>query len=451
MEIILSVIAVAAVAFALAAMHLRAKAGTEVVLARQQVEFEQAEKAKLAERLDVAEAKLAALSEELSGKRAYAQALEAKIELETARHKDETELRRSQFEQQVETMREQFANIAAQTLEKTAKQLKESNVENIDSITKPLGISIGQLRSAIESTTTESAKNTATLTQQLADMGQRTEKISKAADRLATVIRGGAKQQGHWGERLLTDILDSQGMTQGVDYDIQQTIRQKDGSAPLLDSEGRKKIPDVIVHYPKGEELIIDSKVSIDAYYQYVNTEDESLKLKYADDLARNIRAQAASLAKKDYTQYISPDKTAAEFVVMFVPFDDALALAMRRDTRIWADAFSNKVLLTGQQNLMAVIRIVQTAWRQYAQAQNQAKVFALADELVKRVGDFYQKFQKVGAGIDSLQKAYDLADKKISGRQSLVQKAREIVELGAKQSPNHPLPELEADFEELG
>ena len=167
------------------------------------------------------------------------------------------------------------------------------NSEAMKLLTDPLKQDIEQLHQAIRLTNNETAKNTASLSQQLREMSEQTSRINTTATRLTNVIRGGNKEQGNWGERMLTEILDMQGLRRGVDYDIQQTITDANGHAIANDENGSRMIPDVVLHYPGDEDVIIDAKMSIEAYYQFVNTDDELLKQKYADDLVKSIRTHA--------------------------------------------------------------------------------------------------------------------------------------------------------------
>ena len=370
------------------------------------------------------------------------------LESEQAAHSKETEMRREQFEQQLKTVQEQFSNLATRILEQTSERLKTTNNESMEHLTKPLKMNIEQLQQAIQHTNTETSKNTASLSQQLREMSLQTQKIESTATRLTNVIRGGNKAQGNWGERMLTDILESQGYKVGIDYDIQHTLTDEKGNVIKNDDTGRRMIPDVILHYPNNEDVIIDSKMSIDAYYQYVNTEEEALKKKFAADLVSSIRTQATNLAKKDYSKYVHSPRKAIDFVIMFVPNEGALQLALDTDPKIWGEAFDKQVFITSQQNLMAILRMIQIAWRQYAQTENQKKVFALAEELLKRVGEFIKRFDKIGKDIDMLHKDYGEAyNKAYTGRQSIVQKANELKELGVKESANQPIPMTKPDL----
>lgn len=375
---------------------------------------------------------------------------EHETELRNQQSSNEQQLRQKQFDQQLETIQEQFQNLASKILDQTTQKLKSENVESMSHITQPLKQNIEQLQQAIDKTNHETAKSTASLSEQLKSMAEQTAKIDASATRLTNVMRGANKVQGNWGELTLMNLLDSQGLRLGVDYDVQQTLSDDRGNVLTNEESGKRMIPDVILHYPNNEDIIIDSKMTIDAYANYMNAEDEIVKKKYADDVVKSIRTQFTSLSKKDYTSYIKAPRRAIDFVIMYVPYEGALQLALLTDPKLWHDAFEKKVFITSQQNLMAILKIIQIAWRQYAQTENQKRVYDLADEMLRRVGDFIKRFDKVGKDIETLHKDYDEAYKKAyAGRQSIVQKANDLKVLGAKESANAPIPETQMRLDE--
>lgn len=375
---------------------------------------------------------------------------EHETELRNQQSSNEQQLRQKQFDQQLETIQEQFQNLASKILDQTTQKLKSENVESMSHITQPLKQNIELLQQAIDKTNHETARSTASLSEQLKSMAEQTAKIDASATRLTNVMRGANKVQGNWGELTLMNLLDSQGLRLGVDYDVQQTLSDDRGNILTNEESGKRMIPDVILHYPNNEDIIIDSKMTIDAYANYMNAEDEIVKKKYADDVVKSIRTQFTSLSKKDYTSYIKAPRRAIDFVIMYVPYEGALQLALLTDPKLWHDAFEKKVFITSQQNLMAILKIIQIAWRQYAQTENQKRVYDLADEMLRRVGDFIKRFDKVGKDIETLHKDYDEAYKKAyTGRQSIVQKANDLMVLGAKESANAPIPETQMRLDE--
>lgn len=424
---------------------------TQLFLVKQQMEQEQLGKQELENRIELLQEEKDSLQNKMIQGQIDFQRVSSELESQKIFHSKESEMRREQFEQQLKTVQAQFSNLATQILEQTSERLKLTNSESLEHITKPLKVNLEQLQQAIQQTNHESIKNTASLTQQLKEMSLQTEKIENSAHQLTNVIRGGNQVQGSWGERILTDILETQGYIEGVDYDIQYTLTNEKGDAVRNDDTGKRMRPDVILHYPNNEDVIIDAKMSIDAYYKYVQTTEEGLKRKYATDLVNSIRTQAKNLSKKDYSSYVQAPRKAIDFVIMFVPNEGALQLALATEPRLWGEAFEKQVFITSQQNLMAILKMIQIAWRQYTQTENQKRVFSLAEELLKRVGEFIKRFDKIDADINNLRRHYDEAyNKAYTGRQSIVQKANELKELGVKESANQAIPATKPDLQTI-
>ena len=420
----------------------------QLMLAGQQLTQEQTLRQTVQRQLDVAIEDNRELNVQMTQVRVDFGRVSAQLEAEQEQNTKEMQMRKEQFEQQLKTVQEQFSNLATKVLNQTSDKLKSTNSETFENLTRPLKLNIEHLHQAIQTTNSETAKNTASLSQKLKDMSEQTQKIDATATRLTNVIRGGNKALGSWGERLLVDILNAHGFLCGTDYDVQYTITDDKGNTIVNDESGKRMVPDVVIHYPNNEDVVVDSKMSVDAYYQYVNTEDAVLKKKFSEDLVRSIRSQMNGLARKDYSKYIKKPRRAIDFVIMFVPNEGALQLALANDPKLWGEAFDKQVFITSQQNLMAILKMIQIAWRQYAQTENQKKVFDMAEEMLKRVGEFVKRFDKIGKDIDGLHNDYqDTYNKVYTGRQSIVQKANELKELGVKESVNQPIPPTNPDL----
>ena len=233
--------------------------------------------------------------------------------------------------------------------------------------------------------------------------------IGEKAESLANVLRRDNKVSGNMGEIILGDLLASQGLTEGIHYEVQARLRDEQGRPLKNDDTGKEMQPDIILHYPQGQDAVIDSKVSLVAYQRYVNAEDPEEKV---------------------------------DFVIMFVPFESSLQLALANDPTLWREAFERKVFITGEQNLLGILHMIHIAWVQNQQAENQEKVFGIAEQLLDRLGDFIQRYNKVGEQLEQARKAFDYSKNKLDeGRQSVVQKGRELIDMGAKENPNRRIP----------
>ena len=328
----------------------------------------------------------------------------------------------------------QFMNMAQQVLERSASKLKESNTETMTGITQPLKDAIANMQKAISENQKESAAHSASFREQMIQMMQQTQQLGEKAESLTNVLRRDNKVSGNMGEIILGDLLASQGLTEGIHYEVQTRLRDELGRPLKHDETGKEMQPDVILHYPQGQDAIVDSKVSLVAYEKYVNAETPEEKERYLQEHIKSVRGHVNELARKDYSKYIKNGRDAVDFVIMFVPFESSLQLALANDPTLWREAFEKKVFVTGEQNLLGILHMIHIAWVQNQQAENQQKVFGLAEQLLDRLGDFVQRYNDLGTKIEAVQKAYENTNNKlITGRQSVVQKGRELVDLGAK------------------
>ena len=363
------------------------------------------------------------------------------IELLKQQNASETQLRKEQFQEQLNVVREQFRNLATTVLSNTADQLKSQNREAMEHITKPIGDSFTELQKAIVDSDREAAKTAASLTERLRQVGEQAERMDKTATRLTNALRGDSKQAGDWGELVLQELLDSQGFKRGFDYDIQDTITDQDGYIVRNDDTGRSMRPDVVLHYPGNQDVVIDAKVSIKAYYDYVNEPVETVRQQMLDRHVQSLRSHVKELAQKDYSRYIQPPRTAIDFVIMYVPNEAALQAALARDPKLWTEAFERKVFVSSTQNLFAILRMIQIAWRQHSQTENQKKIVGLAEQLVSRIGLFVERAAKVGRDIDTLNTDFADMQKSVDGTRGILQKANEMKRLGIKEDVKHPIP----------
>ena len=340
----------------------------------------------------------------------------------------------------------QFMTMAQQVLERSASKLKESNTETMTGITQPLKDAIANMQKAISENQKESAAHSASFREQMIQMMQQTQQLGEKTEGLANVLRRDNKVSGNMGEIILGDLLASQGLTEGIHYEVQARLRDEMGRPLKHDETGREMQPDVILHYPQGQDAIVDSKVSLVAYEKYVNAQTPEEKERFLQDHIKSVRQHVNELARKDYSKYIKNGRETVDFVMMFVPFESSLQLALANDPTLWREAFEKKVFVTGEQNLLGILHMIHIAWVQNQQAENQEKVFGLAEQLLDRLGDFVQRYNELGEKIHKVQEAYDSANNKlITGRQSVAQKGRELVDLGAKENVNRkiPMPEI--------
>ncbi len=350
--------------------------------------------------------------------------------------------RQEAFARQMEASQKEMALVAQQVLERKTEQLKAENAENVGNITNPLRIAISDMRRAIEDNSKYVARDNASFRELIQQMMASNKEIGEHAQQLANVLRRDNQASGYMGEVILGDLLRAQGLVEGVHYESQPYLRDARGNRAKNEDSGKAMRPDFILHYPQGQDVVIDSKVSMVAYERYVNADTPEEKEKALKEHITSVRHHVGELVGKDYSRYLAKDRQAVDFVIMFMPFESSLQLALANDTTLWHDAFEKKVFISSEQNLTAILHMIHVAWVQNQQAENQQKVFGIAEELLDRVGDFIERYRGIGKKLNEAQKAFDETSNKLyTGNQSVVKKANELKDMGAKENPKRRIP----------
>lgn len=352
------------------------------------------------------------------------------------------EERRQEMDRQVEATKQELALRTQELLRQNADRLKQENSEHMTLLTTPLREAISEMRRALEDTTKHSAEDNASLRELLAQMMRSNREIGEQAELLANVLRRDSQAAGYMGEVILGDLLAAQGLVEGVHYESQPYLRDAKGRKARNEDTGSAMRPDFILHYPQGQDVVIDSKVSMAAYERYVNATDPEEKAKALKAHIQSVRKHVDELAGKDYSRYLDPGRQAVDFVLMFMPFESSLQLALANDPSLWHEAFERKVFITSEQNLTAILHMIHVAWVQNQQAQNQRLVFGLAEQLIDRLGDFIKRYTALGERLEQAKRAFDDCGKKLyAGNQSVVKKAHELIDMGAKENPDRRIP----------
>jgi DNA recombination protein RmuC len=246
--------------------------------------------------------------------------------------------------------------------------------------------------------------------------------------------------QGNWGERVLEELLDSQGLQCGIHYERESVIRDKDGNVVKTDTGGNLR-PDVILHLDTNREVVIDSKVSLTAFMDYINAETEEQRQTYLKQHIDSIQKHVKELSKKDYSSYIQKPKLKMEYVIMFVPHTGALWTALNAQPDLWRKAMEQNVFIADEQTLFAALKMINLTWSQIKQAENHERVYDLANEMLTRVGLFLKSFNEMGKNLEKANISYTEAKKKLMPQgQSIVNTCDKLEKLGAKQHPKHPI-----------
>ncbi len=371
---------------------------------------------------------------------------EAQLEEADRRHERDKEERTAmldrQFAERLKLVQEQLNTTTERLLKQRSEELDRTNRTQMDSILAPMKAVMAEMKKSMDDNRESFTRSTASLSEQLRQMHATTTSLGAEAEKLSKALQTGPKVQGDFGEMKLNDLLDKFGFTKGVEYDVQYTMRDSKGNVIRNDDTDDMMRPDVVLHYPDHKDVIIDSKASLTAFIGYVNAETDDERKRYLDEHVRSVRRHVDELSAKSYGKYSMEGGTTLDFVIMFVPQEAAMQLAVSADATLWNYAFERNVVITGEQNLFSLLRLLQIAWTQQRQADNQEQVFGLANSLVERVALFVERFDKIGRNVEAVQAAYDEAKKAMTGNRGFVTSARKLVEMGAKENPRRKLPE---------
>ena len=371
---------------------------------------------------------------------------EAQLEEADRRHERDKEERTAmldrQFAERLKLVQEQLNTTTERLLKQRSEELDRTNRTQMDSILAPMKAVMAEMKKSMDDNRESFTRSTASLSEQLRQMHATTTSLGAEAEKLSKALQTGPKVQGDFGEMKLNDLLDKFGFTKGVEYDVQYTMRDSKGNVIRNDDTADMMRPDVVLHYPDHKDVIIDSKASLTAFIGYVNAETDDERKRYLDEHVRSVRRHVDELSAKSYGKYSMEGGTTLDFVIMFVPQEAAMQLAVSADATLWNYAFERNVVITGEQNLFSLLRLLQIAWTQQRQADNQEQVFGLANSLVERVALFVERFDKIGRNVEAVQAAYDEAKKAMTGNRGFVTSARKLVEMGAKENPRRKLPE---------
>ena len=364
---------------------------------------------------------------------ARAEMLEKSLEEQKESRKAEAEAMRREYDEKLQKMVLTFKESASSILKEKSGDLSTANSEQIKNILDPLGKKMEEFRRAVEDSREKSLKNTATLEQQIRSMMEQTAAVGRQADNLATALRSNNKAVGNWGEVVLLNLLEGMGLREGEDYVKQETIKDVDGNAVLSDDGGRRLIPDVVLYLPENKAVVIDSKVSLEGYIAYVNAADETERGIAMAAHSKSVDAHVRELSAKSYSRYIrSTGRDSLDYVVMFVPNEGAFQLYYQNFREKWHEAFDRGIIIAGESNLFAMLKIIENTWVRVRQQKNTDEVMSLAGELLERVTRFANTFNEVGGVITKAAAKFEDARKALSGpRNSVVVTARRLEKKG--------------------
>lgn len=352
------------------------------------------------------------------------------------------------LKEQIAAVRNEMTARTEEILKAREEELGRKAADTFKAITGDLTKDLQEMKKSFNESKEAQVASSATMKTHIEEavkhLKEQTESIGNKADNLAKALRGQNKMQGCWGETLLENMFQTEGFVEGRDYDREETLRGELGEHILNEASGRKMRPDFIIHYPDSTDIIIDSKVDLKAYSDYVSAESEEEKSAAARRNLEAIKAQVDNLSKKDYSSYLRNDRKNLGYVLMFIPVYGSLQLAKSLDDKVWRDAYSKKVLITTEETLMPFLRMIRTAWVSVEQIRNQKQIIASAQNMMDRVYDLAKYHKVMGKKLDEAKDYYDKCDAKLrDSGMSIITSAKQVVALGVPEHPDKKVSEI--------
>ena len=317
----------------------------------------------------------------------------------------------------------EFENLANKILEEKSNKFTIQNKENIQNILNPLEKKIKDFEDKVDKTHKESIDYHSALRQQILGLRELNAQMSKETLNLTRALKGDSKTQGNWGELVLERVLEKSGLEKDREYFVQQSFTNE---------EGKRILPDVVIHLPDNKKMVIDSKVSLTAYEKFVNSDDETEKTTFLKEHLISLKRHVEQLSEKKYEDIYkieSPD-----FVLLFVPIEPAFAVALNEDNTLYNKAFERNIVIVTPTTLLATLRTIDTMWNNEKQQRN-------AIEIARQAGALYDKFEgllkdliNIGKKIDATKSDYSAAmNKLVEGRGNLITSVEKLKKMGAK------------------
>jgi len=370
------------------------------------------------------------------------------IELDLERKNNEASRKQAdeKLAEQIKYLQAELTNTTQKLLDIRSEKLEQTNRTQMSSIIDPLKETISKLEKEMKDTQTQHGNTTTRLEQSIKNLVEKTESIGHRADRLVETLLYQPKSQGDWGELVVKEMLESQGLKEGIHYIYQPTLRDEKGQTLRNEETNKIMRPDFILHLDEKEDVIIDSKMTITSYDNYVHAKTDDEREMYAKEILTSIHNHINELRRANYAAYIENGRKSADFVFMFIPNEGAMQVALAHEKNLWRDTFlKDRIFIVSEMNLYAALRIVNVTWRQIEQNKSYAKVFQTVGLLLDRLNGFIEKFGKVEKSLQQATKAYEEANHQLMiGSRSVLDTGYRLRDMGVK--TKKALPESYTD-----
>lgn len=357
--------------------------------------------------------------------------------------KEKLDTQKKELEDMQKKLVLEFENLANRILDDKSKTFSELNKKQIDAILNPFNENLKEFKATVKDTYEKGLKERSELGAELKNIQELNLRLSEEASNLTRALKGDSQKQGRWGEMILEKILESSGLEKGAQYKTQDSFSIEDG---------RRLRPDAVIYLPEGKHIIIDSKVSLVAYERLVNAETEEDRKKFTKEHIQSVRNHIKELADKDYVANIGLETP--EYLLMFIPVEASLAVAVSNDNFIFTEAWDKRIVIVSPSTLIATLMTVNAIWKQTNQTQNALLIADRGGKLYEKFVGFVDDMNRIGLAIDKAGKEYSSAMSKLStGAGNLVKQTEDLKRLGAKTTKalsKEILMEADSDSEDL-
>ena len=343
---------------------------------------------------------------------------------------EKLETQKNQMEELGKKFNIEFENIANKILETKTQKFTELNKINLKDILDPLGKNIEEFKKTVNETYDKESKERFSLGERVKELSQLNQVISEEARNLTKALKNESKTQGSWGEMILESILEKSGLRKGEEYFMEYELKDDEGNSLRSESENKKMRPDAVIRYPDNRSVIIDSKVSLNAFTRYLESQDtEQQKIELTAHVTA-VKNRIIELSTRGYDDY---NKT-LDFVMMFIPSEPAYIAAQKGDPNIWNFAYEKRILLINPTNLIISLKLIVDLWKREYQNKNAQKIAERGTLLYDKFTGFVANLEEIGKHIDLAKKAYTDSSKQLAtGKGNLISQAEELRSLGLK------------------
>jgi len=376
---------------------------------------------------------LESAKQQLAGEREIRLDLTSKLSRSEEQNKalsEKLDTQKAEIEEIQKKFTTEFENLANRILKQNTLDFTATNQKNISDILNPLKEKLSTFEKQVDETYKNSLRDQTDLKAELKKLQDLNINISEEARNLTKALKGDTKKQGNWGEIVLERILERSGLVKGEEYETQFTARNDHGELIR---------PDVIVKLPDNKHIIIDSKVSLIAYEQFVNADTSEEKDRFAKSHIESIKTHIKGLSEKSYSHTSSLNSP--DFVLMFLPIESSFSMAIQQDLELFNFAWDRKVVMVSPSTLLATLRTIESIWKHEKQTQNAIEIASEGGKLYDKFAGLVEDLKRLGSQIDTVQKTFQEANKKLhTGTGNLIGKVEKLRMLGAKNTKNLPI-----------